>query len=66
MAAPAEGEFPPYFDAIKKFCDMQVVGRTHPWILFLTTRAVRDQIDPHTKEKLFQYQCAAWPQSRPE
>jgi hypothetical protein len=66
MAAPAEGEFPPYFDAIKKLCDMQVVGRTHPWILFLTTRAVRDQIDPHMKEKLFQYQCAAWPQSRPE
>lgn len=53
MASPSEVEYPPYFDAIKKLCDMQVTGRTRPWVLFLTTRAIRDQIDSKTKRKLF-------------
>jgi hypothetical protein len=54
MTSPTGGDYPPYFDAIKKLCDLQVAGRTQPWLLFLTTRAVRDQLDPPTKRKLFE------------
>lgn len=53
IASPTDVEYPPYFDAIKRLCDLQVLGRTTPWVLFLTTRAVRDQIDTRTKDKLF-------------
>jgi hypothetical protein len=53
IASPTDVEYPPYFEAIKRLCDMQVRGRTKPWVLFLTTRAVRDQIDTKTKQKLF-------------
>ncbi len=53
LASPSDEPHPPYFDAIKKLCDLQVTGRTRPWVLFLTTRAIRDQIDSTTKRKLF-------------
>ena len=53
LAAPAEEPYPPYFDAIKTLCDMQVAGRTKPWLLFLATRAMREQFDALTKSKLF-------------
>jgi hypothetical protein len=53
LASPTDKPHPPYFDAIKKLCDLQVTGRTRPWVLFLTTRAIRDQIDAATKWKLF-------------
>jgi hypothetical protein len=53
LASPSEVEYAPYFEAIKQLCDLQVTGRTTPWILFLTTRAIRDQLDRETKQKLF-------------
>lgn len=53
LAAPAEDPHPPYFEAIKALCDMQIAGRTRPWLLFLATRAIRDQFDSTTKWKLF-------------
>jgi hypothetical protein len=54
VATPANDEpQPPYFEAIKKLCDIQIAGRTRPWILFLATRAIRDQIESEAKWKLF-------------
>jgi hypothetical protein len=53
LAAPAEDPHPPYFEAIKALCDLQIAGRTRPWLLFLATRAIRDQFDLATKRKLF-------------
>ena len=53
LAAPAEEQYPPYFEAIKTLCDMQIAGRTRPWLLFLATRAIREQFDDDTKFKLF-------------
>ena len=53
VAFPSDVEYSPYFEAIKQLCNMQVAGRTTPWILFLTTRAIRDQLDKKTKQKLF-------------
>jgi hypothetical protein len=49
----ADDPYPPYFEAIKKLCDLQIAGRTRPWLLFLATRAIRDQMDSETKWKLF-------------
>lgn len=42
-----------YFEAVKKLCDIQISGRTRPWLLLLATRAIRDQLDFETKWKLF-------------
>jgi len=42
-----------YFEALMTLARLQVKGRTKPWILFLTTRVIRDQIDGGTKRKLF-------------
>jgi len=42
-----------YFEALMKLAQLQVKGRTRPWILFLTTRVIRDQLDGGTKRKLF-------------
>jgi hypothetical protein len=42
-----------YFEALMKLAQLQVRGRTRPWILFLTTRVIRRQIDRNTKWKLF-------------
>lgn len=54
IATPASDEpQPPYFEAIKKLCDLQIAGRTRPWLLFLATRAIRDQLQTDTKWKLF-------------
>ncbi|MGA7495105.1 MAG: hypothetical protein WBX00_00080 [Isosphaeraceae bacterium] len=53
LAAPAGDPHPPYFEAIKMLCDLQIAGRTRPWLLFLATRAIRDQFDHATKWKLF-------------
>lgn len=42
-----------YFDALKQTCDLQLrAGRTQPWLLFLATRAIRSQIDAHSKAQL--------------
>jgi hypothetical protein len=42
----------PYFDALKQLCDLQIAGRTRPWILFLTTRVVRSEFTGETKWNL--------------
>ncbi len=42
-----------YFDALMKLAELQVKGRTKPWLLFLTTRVIREQLDSATKWKLF-------------
>lgn len=41
-----------YFDALRELFELQIRGRTKPWLLFLTTRTTREQIEPLTKRKL--------------
>ena len=53
MASPDDADYPPYFEAIKNLCDIQIAGRAKPWVLFLTTRANRELLDADTKWKLF-------------
>jgi hypothetical protein len=53
LGAPAADTCPPYFEAIKMLCDLQIAGRARPWLLFLATRAIREQLDHATKSKLF-------------
>lgn len=43
---------PPYFDALASLFEIQISSRTKPWLFFLTTRAVREQIQSLTKFKL--------------
>lgn len=54
IAAPSYENSGSYFDALVEVCNRQVQGRTTPWLLFITTRASRDQIDSLTKTQLFQ------------
>jgi len=44
----------PYFEAIRTLCDVQIQRRGQPWLLFLTTRALRDSLDGPTRQRLFQ------------
>lgn len=43
---------PPYFDALAALFTLQISNRTRPWLFFLTTRAVREQMQSVTKLKL--------------
>lgn len=44
-----------YFDALGKLCDLQIrCGRTKPWLLFLSTRAIRDQFQETAKLHLIE------------
>ena len=53
LVAQAVDPHPPYFAAIMRLCNIQIAGRTRPWLLFVATRAIRDQFDSDTKRKLF-------------
>ena len=44
----------PYLEAIRTLCDIQIKNRVQPWLLFITTRAIREQLDPQTHKKLFE------------
>ncbi|MBI2432017.1 MAG: hypothetical protein HYV26_04020 [Candidatus Hydrogenedentes bacterium] len=48
----AEGEIP-NLEAIRSLCDVQIRRRGQPWLLFLTTRVMRENLDEQTKRKLF-------------
>lgn len=41
-----------YFNAIKRLCDHQTANSTRPWLLFLTTRVERAQMDKSIKQSL--------------
>jgi hypothetical protein len=44
-----------YFDALGRLCDLQLTcGRATPWLVFLTTRAIRTQLDDSAREQLIQ------------
>jgi hypothetical protein len=44
-----------YFDALGRLCDLQLTcGRVTPWLVFLTTRAIRAQLDDGAREQLIQ------------
>lgn len=45
-----EGEIP-NLEAIRMLCDKQIRGQ--PWLMFLTTRAIRGSLDRQTRERLF-------------
>lgn len=53
LATPAFLGTAPYFEAIVKLCQLQVVGRTRPWVMFVATRAGRDQFETGLKSRLF-------------
>ena len=44
----------PYLEAIRTLCDIQIKKRGQPWLLFISTRAIRDLLDAQTKTKLFE------------
>jgi len=44
----------PYLEAIRTLCDIQIKKRGQPWLLFITTRVIRDQLDTQTKQRLFE------------
>jgi hypothetical protein len=51
----AENGVIPNLEAIRALCDLQIARRgQQPWLFFLTTRAVRDDLDPKTKQRLFE------------
>jgi len=52
IANPSDKKLNLYFEALATMCDLQVTNRAKPWMLFLTTRASRDQIDQGTKNRL--------------
>lgn len=42
-----------YFDLLQGLCNYQILaGRVKPWLMFLTTRAIRSQLDEGAKGKL--------------
>ncbi len=44
-----------YFDTLSQLCDLQLrCGRVTPWLVFLSTRAVRSQLEATAKKKLLQ------------
>jgi hypothetical protein len=55
LAGPASLGCGPYFEAIVKLCQLQVAGRTRPWVMFVATRAGRDHFDAGLKLRLFNY-----------
>jgi hypothetical protein len=43
----------PNLEAIRALCDVQIRPPGRPWLFFLTTRAIRDDLDDQTRRKLF-------------
>lgn len=42
-----------YFDGIRKLCELQLrYGRAKPWLVFISTRAIRDQLEGVAKQEL--------------
>jgi hypothetical protein len=52
LAGPVSLGKGPYFEAIKKLCQLQLAGRTRPWVMFVATRAGKEQLDDDLKFKL--------------
>jgi len=48
----ASGQFPS-LEAIARLCESQIRSPGHPWLLFLTTRALQDEMTPDLGSKLF-------------
>ncbi len=44
----------PNLEAIRTLCDIQIKRRGQPWLFFLTTRAIREELDSKTTERLFE------------
>ena len=43
----------PYLEAIRALCDIQIQRRGGAWLLFLTTRVIRECLDSGTRKRLF-------------
>lgn len=54
VIALAEQGTIPNLEAIRTLCDVQLKRRGQPWLLFLTTRALRADLDGPTRGKLFE------------
>jgi hypothetical protein len=54
VTALAEHGMIPNLEAIRTLCDVQIERRGQPWLLFLTTRAIREQLDGQTRRRLFE------------
>jgi len=54
VTALAEQGTIPNLEAIRTLCDVQIERRGQPWLLFLTTRAIREQLDGQTRRRLFE------------
>jgi len=52
MAQAPRGTIP-NLEAIRTLCDIQIKRRGQPWLLFLTTRVIREDLDRQTKQRLF-------------
>lgn len=52
-AAARDGKIP-NLEAIRTLCDVQIKRRGQPWLLFLTTRALRENLDEKTAQLLFE------------
>jgi hypothetical protein len=51
-AAAQDGKIP-NLEAIRTLCDVQIKRRGQPWLLFLTTRVIRENLDQKTTQLLF-------------
>jgi hypothetical protein len=53
VTASAQDGIIPNLEAIRTLCDVQIKRRGQPWLLFLTTRAIRENLDQKTTQLLF-------------
>jgi hypothetical protein len=53
VTAAAQDGIIPNLEAIRTLCDVQIKRRGQPWLLFLTTRAIRENLDQKTTQLLF-------------
>jgi hypothetical protein len=54
VTALAQNGVIPNLEAIRTLCDVQIKKRGQPWLLFLTTRAIKGGLDDQTRQKLFE------------
>jgi hypothetical protein len=52
VTALAEHGIIPNLEAIRTLCDVQIQRRGQPWLLFLTTRVIREKLDHQTRKRL--------------
>lgn len=52
LTAGAKDDEIPNLEALRTLCDIQLKRRGQPWLLFLTTRTLRDGLDVTTKGRL--------------